>query len=174
MNVWDAIHCEVSEMRIGIVSDTHGHLANTRKAVAALCSHDVEQVIHCGDIGSPEVVAEFDRWPTHFVFGNCDYDAHPLSDAIELAGQTSHGLSGTIEIAGRRIAVLHGHDHRHFRETIASQEFDLVCYGHTHLAEFHYEGRTMVLNPGALFRANPHTFAVVELPTQSVTMIEVA
>ncbi len=58
------------------------------------------------------------------------------------------------------------------RETIASQNYRLVCYGHTHLREFHYEGETLVLNPGALYRANPHTIAIVELPQLAVRSIE--
>lgn len=59
-------------MRIGVLSDTHGQLAFTRQAVAMLESCEVEQVIHCGDIGSVDVVRLLAPWPTHFVFGNCD------------------------------------------------------------------------------------------------------
>ncbi|MGH8164977.1 MAG: metallophosphoesterase family protein, partial [Rhodanobacteraceae bacterium] len=39
-------------MRIGVVSDTHGHALNALDAVRLLESLDVELVIHCGDIGS--------------------------------------------------------------------------------------------------------------------------
>lgn len=161
-------------MRIGIVSDTHGHLANTRKAVAELAARDVDFVLHCGDIGSAEIVPLFAHWPTHFVFGNCDHDPAELARTIELWEQTSHGQFGSLELEGCRIALLHGHDARRLRETIASQEHRLVCYGHTHVPEHHYEGETLVLNPGALFRANPHTIAVVELPQLAVCSINVA
>jgi hypothetical protein len=34
--------------------------------------------------------------------------------------------------------------------------------------EEHYEGKTLVLNPGALFRANPRTIAIVEVPSLEV------
>ena len=160
-------------MRIGIVSDTHGHLANTRKAVDTLTEQGVDCVLHCGDVGSSEIVPLFGRWPTHFVFGNCDHDQADLTRIIELSEQTSHGEFGSIELNGCRVALLHGHDSQRFRETIASQEYDLVCYGHTHVPEHHYEGETLVLNPGALFRANPHTIAIVELPRRAVSLIEV-
>jgi len=162
-----------SSTRIGIISDTHGHLGNARKAVDLLVSQNVDQVIHCGDIGSPEIVTLLDRWPTHFVFGNCDHDVDTLTEAIELANQTSHGLFGSIDVDGCRIAVLHGHEHQRFRETVSSQEFDLLCYGHTHVPEHHYEGKTLVLNPGALYRANPHTIAVIDCPSLTITSIEV-
>jgi hypothetical protein len=34
-------------------------------------------------------------------------------------------------------------------------------------------GRTLVLNPGALYRATPHSIAVVELPTLRATIVTV-
>ena len=46
-----------------------------------------------------------------------------------------------------------------------------IGYGHTHEAEQHREGKTLVLNPGALYRANPHSIAVVELDTMEATII---
>ena len=58
-------------MIIGIVSDTHGHVEFARPAMRMLESCQVELVIHCGDIGSPEIVELFAPWPAHFVFGNC-------------------------------------------------------------------------------------------------------
>jgi len=161
-------------MRIGIVSDTHGHLGNTRKAVDLLETQNVACVLHCGDIGSTEVVPLFGRWPTHFVFGNCDHNEADMTEMIEISEQTSHGPFGQIELESCRIALLHGHDSKRMRETIASQRYGLVCYGHTHVPEHHYEGETLVLNPGALYRANPHTIAIVDLPQLSVCRLELA
>jgi uncharacterized protein len=160
-------------MRIGVVSDTHGHRGNTRAAAAALEAEAVEQVIHCGDVGAADVVALLSRWPAHFVFGNCDPDHQALEEAVEACHQTFHGAFGSLDLDGCRVAFLHGDDHRRMRESIASQEFDLVCYGHTHVAEHHFEGRTLVLNPGALFRANPHSIAVVDLTDLTVSRIDV-
>ena len=69
-------------MRLGIISDTHGHVELTCPAVRMLESLEVETVLHCGDIGSIEVVELFAAWPTHFVFGNCDYDTEKFAAAI--------------------------------------------------------------------------------------------
>ena len=160
-------------MRIGVLSDTHGCLDGTRAAARALETENVEQVIHCGDIGSAEVVALLCRWPAHFVFGNCDHDLGALERTIKESGQTYHGAFGSLDLRGHRVAFLHGDDQRRLRESVASQQFDLVCYGHTHVAEYHFDGRTLVLNPGALFRANPRTLAVVDLSKQTVDLVEV-
>lgn len=159
-------------MRIGVISDTHGHVDLAQAGVRMLQSLEVEQVLHCGDIGTPDVVRQFRQWPTHFVFGNCDYDKATLRQAIEAAGQTCCEEFGDLTIAGVRIALLHSHDHRKFREVCAAGLYGLVCYGHSHVAAIDRNGDTLVLNPGAVYRANPHSVAVVELPEIEATIVE--
>jgi putative phosphoesterase len=159
-------------MRLGIISDTHGHVELTRPAVRMFESLEVEAVLHCGDIGSMAVVELFAAWPAHFVFGNCDANARQFAAEIEQAGQTCHGLFGDLSFEGVRVALLHSHDGRRFRETIQSGTYGLVCYGHTHLAAIEQHGETMVLNPGAIYRANPHSVAVVDLPAVEATIVE--
>ncbi len=160
-------------MRLGIISDTHGHTQLTRPAVQMLESLAVDRVLHCGDIGSTEVVELFFPWPTDFVFGNCDYDRESLTTSIKVAGKTCHGAFGELEIEGRRIALLHSDDRRRFREVVSSGTWDLVCYGHTHVAAIDQHGPTMVLNPGAIHRASPPSLAVVELPALEATIVEI-
>ena len=94
---------------LGVVSDTHGDIANTQKAVQLFESRQVQLVVHCGDIGSPEIPPLFARWPTHYVLGNVD-GSGPCASAIEEAGQTLHGRFGTIAAGGRRIALIHSDD----------------------------------------------------------------
>ena len=69
-------------VRLGIISDTHGHVELTRPAVRMFESLDVDAVLHCGDIGSLAVVELFAAWPTHFVFGNCDDELDEFAAAI--------------------------------------------------------------------------------------------
>jgi putative phosphoesterase len=135
-------------------------------------SLEVDAVLHCGDIGSIAVVEMFAAWPTHFVFGNCDDGSEAFAAAIRNAGQTCHGQFGDIEFDGVRVALLHSHDRRKFREVIDSGEYDLVCYGHTHVAAIDRRGDTVVLNPGAIYRAEPHSLAVVDLPRVEATIVE--
>lgn len=160
-------------MHLGIVSDTHGHLDFTRAAVDLLARQQVDAVLHCGDIGSAEIVSLFAPWPTHFVFGNVDDDPEELRQAIEAAGQTCHGRFGALELAGCRIAFLHGDDQSLFEETLSSQQYDLICFGHTHVCEQRRVGSTTLLNPGALYRANPRSFATVRLPGLSIRQVPV-
>jgi predicted phosphodiesterase len=71
-----------------------------------------------------------------------------------------------------RVALLHSHDGRRFRQTIDSGNYKLVCYGHTHVAAMDRRGDTLVLNPGAMYRANPHSVAVVELPAVEANIVK--
>lgn len=160
--------------RIAVVSDTHGNLLTTRQAVARLEALQPDLIVHCGDIGSTEVIACFDRWPTHFVFGNTDYNESDLTQGIEIAGQHCHERFGTLEVQGKQIAFLHSDDRRLFQQTIDSGEYDLVCYGHSHIALLEQRGKTLVLNPGALHRARVYSFAVVEFPELSCRFEELS
>ena len=136
-------------MRLGIVSDTHGHVPNTQAAVRMLESLEVEAVLHCGDIGAPSIVPLFARWPTHFVFGNVDGGsaAAELQAAIRQAKQFDHGRFGSLELAGIHIAFLHGDDSRLLEQTIAAGKHQLVCHGHTHSARSEKIGPTLVAQP---------------------------
>jgi uncharacterized protein len=159
-------------MFLGVVSDTHGHVEYARAAVRMLESLEVEVVLHCGDIGSPAIVPLFSAWPTHFVLGNVDGN-QPLQTVIEEAGQTFHVRFGSIELNGIKIALLHGDDERLLRQTISEGKYQLVCHGHTHVPRRERIGSTLVLNPGALYRADPHTIAVIDLPTLAAEIIAV-
>ncbi len=152
-------------MRIGIVSDTHDRSEAVAEAVRLLAQHHVELILHCGDIESPDTVELFKPIPTHFVFGNLDKDKPKLSAAIKAIGGTSHEGFGAIELAGKRVAWVHSHERHQLYQLEHSDYFDYLFYGHTHVREQHRTGKTLVANPGALFRANPKTCIVLDLKT---------
>jgi uncharacterized protein len=160
-------------MLLGVVSDTHGHLENAHRAIRMLESFSVEQVLHCGDMGSEEIPQLFSRWPTSFVFGNVDYNRVDLRAAIKKARLSCLESFGELSLAGRKIALLHSDDAKRFREATTSGNYDLVCYGHTHVAKQETIGNTLVLNPGALYRAARHTIAIVDLKTMEANIVEV-
>jgi putative phosphoesterase len=151
-------------MLLAVVSDTHGHIPFTLDAIREIERRNPDLVLHCGDVGSPSVVALFAGRPTRFVFGNVDRDESILRHAIREAGLDGDGDFGDLELAGRRVAYLHGHDEQRLSEAIRSGRYDLVCHGHTHQRRWETIGETRVLNPGALFRATPHSLAFVTLP----------
>jgi uncharacterized protein len=156
-------------MKIGVLSDTHGEVPGLQRAIRILDSLNVCRVIHCGDVGT-EIVHLFDGRQAHFVPGNMD-NPDELRKAITDPRHTYHEPPGTLEIEGRKVAFLHGHDAKLLRHTIHSDQWDLVCYGHTHAFSKGIDGRTVVLNPGALSRTSRPTLAVVDFPSLEVTEI---
>jgi len=157
-------------MRIGVVSDTHGDAESTLLAMRMFESLQVELLIHCGDIGTPEVIRLLSRWPCHLVLGNMD-NAGVLREAIGAAGQTCHERFGHLKLKGRSIAFLHGDDEILLQQTIQSGQWDLVCHGHTHVAAKFSTGPTLVVNPGAIQRTGSPSVAVLELPSLDVIQV---
>jgi uncharacterized protein len=158
-------------MRIGVVSDTHDRQEAVAEAVRLLTEQQVELILHCGDIESPDTVRAFKPVHTHFVFGNWDKDKLRLSAAIKEIGGTHYDSFGALTLCEKRIAWVHSHERHQLRQLENADYFDYVFYGHTHVREQHRTGRTLVANPGALFRANPKTCIVLDLATGEIKPI---
>jgi uncharacterized protein len=158
-------------MRIGVVSDTHDRSDAVAEAVRLLVEQHVELILHCGDIETVETVRLFQPVPTHFVFGNWDKDRVKLAAGIKEVGGTHHDSFGAIELGGKRIAWVHSHERHQLRQLEHSDFFDYVFYGHTHVREQHRTGKTLVANPGALFRANPKTCIVLDVVSGEIKPI---
>jgi putative phosphoesterase len=161
-------------MRIGVVSDTHDRQEAVAEAVRLLLEQQVELILHCGDIESPETVRVFKPVPTHFVYGNWDKEKVKLSAAIKDIGGTHYDSFGVLTLADKRVAWVHSHERHQLRQLENADYFDYVFYGHTHVREQHRTGRTLVANPGALFRANPKTCIVLDLATGEIKPLIVA
>jgi len=159
--------------KLGVISDTHGLLNETVLAVQLFREHDVQTVIHCGDIGSSAVVRAFQGLETHFVFGNMDGESESLRLAAEETGNRFHGWFGSIELSGKRIAFLHGHQTSYFEQELESGCWDLLCFGHTHVASLQMHGSTLLLNPGAFKRVFRPTIAIVTCPDLTIERFDI-
>ncbi len=161
-------------MKIGILSDTHDNTSAVESALRQFRLHGVELVIHCGDIQSAETVELFADLPTHFVLGNCDWSPESIAAAIERIGAKLYQPFGELEIAGKTIGWIHSHDLKLFLNLEFSDKFDYLFYGHTHKAEQHRRGKTLVVNPGALYRARQKTCLILDPGTEEFVTIEIA
>lgn len=158
-------------MKLGVISDTHGNVKQTAVALNAFAEQGVSRIIHCGDIGTPNVVRLFHAIPTDFVFGNSDPCTETLRKTILSQDQTCFNWFGELELVGKRIAFMHGHDSQKFEDELNSEYWDLLCFGHTHIAELRLVGKTLLLNPGAVHRSPTPSVAVVDLETMNVSTI---
>lgn len=161
-------------MRIGILSDTHGAVTRTQRAVDLLIAEGAEVLIHCGDLNTPEIVAACSVRPFYFVFGNHDCDVVPhLLSAAEEYNVSCLKWGGEITIEEKRIAVCHGHLTMDIKPLLEAEPHYLLS-GHSHMASNTHHGKTRRINPGALFRASRFTVAVLDLGTDNLSFITVA
>lgn len=135
-------------MKIGIISDSHDHIDNIKKAVKLFKDKKVNFVIHVGDYVSPGTIKEFQGLKLVGIFGNNDGDKFRLISAFNQIGGQIKGDFCEIEEDGIKFAVYHGTEPQLKDALIECEKYDVVIYGHTHALENAKVGRTLVLNPG--------------------------
>lgn len=161
-------------MEIGVIADTHDNVAAVESAVEIFEAHDVEVVIHCGDIIAPPVVPFFEGFELHSVLGNNDGEVSGLERFHADLGMGSqlHGRFAELRIAGTEIAVLHGEDRSEVEAHATDGDYDFVFYGHHHERVDRTVDGTRIVNPGAHFPTVPaehNTVAIVDLDAETVS-----
>ncbi|WDU65546.1 metallophosphoesterase family protein [Pseudomonas poae] len=143
-------------MKIGVISDTHGLLRP--EAVVAL--QGCEQLIHAGDIGSPEILEQLAQIaPLYAVRGNNDQDA---AWAARVPDHLSIDLKGWQTLVVHDIADV---------PALLDSYTRLVITGHSHKPLIEWRGATLYVNPGSAGRRRfklPVTVAVLELGDTSI------
>ncbi len=161
-------------MKIGILSDTHGNIPATAQAARRFKTAGVGAVLHCGDIGGADVLAELAAVfqplgaPVYAVLGNVDIHSPDWKFFPSNIGVKLLGRFGELKLDGRRIALLHGDDRVRFHKTIKGRKYDFVFSGHSHEVHDHTVGTTRCINPGTAGRGAPNTCAVLDLDNGSL------
>ena len=135
---------------VGVISDTHGTL--DPRILEALA--DVEHIVHAGDVGGPEILAQLESVaPVTAVKGNTDGGILPWLDgqeSIQIAGCTIRILHDLSDLAGRVPPGVH-----------------VVVSGHTHLPAVYERDGVWFVNPGSASRPRGRS-------RRSVALIEIA
>jgi len=132
-------------MLIGIISDTHDHMDNIRKALKIFKERNVKVILHAGDFVSPFTWRLFKDFEGEIygVFGNNDGDRVLLK---KMYGERIQNQIRELEIEHKKIALMH---EPQMIESIAlSGKFDLIVYGHMHEVDIRKINNTLVINPG--------------------------
>lgn len=145
-------------MKIGLISDTHGHLD---PQIAGLFA-GVEHILHAGDIGGASLLDALRAIaPVTAVLGNTD------------GGLRDQGFS-TVErrtFCGKTFLVVHTGWPHDLPEDVRRMIFDgdkpdVVVFGHTHHPEQIVENGVMFVNPGSASRPRMHrppTVAIADI-----------
>lgn len=161
-------------MRIAVLSDSHDNIWKLGEAMPRLAACDA--VVHCGDLCSPFMITRLGQGvgdlPVHIVWGNNDGDIHLIHrNARAFPRFVLHGHLARFEFGGLRIAVNHYPELA--RGLALSGDFDLVCYGHDHLAHQEWVGSCLLLNPGELMGMKGNSrMAIVETDRRAVEEID--
>jgi putative phosphoesterase len=137
-------------MLIGICSDSHDHVENTKTAVTFFKTLKIDRLVHAGDYCSPFMIPLFDGLPLHGVFGNNDGDKYLLMKKFDEIDATLYGDFFSFTEDGLKFAVYHGTYEEITRSLEKSGVYDVVISGHTHEASVETVGETISINPGSV------------------------
>jgi putative phosphoesterase len=128
-----------------VISDSHGDVANIKRAVNAVGRFD--GIIFLGDgIRDIDYIKDSVNLPIYAVLGNCDHFS-ALSDYKKVECLT---------FEGRRIVITHGDlygaKYGDGGLLLLAREYnaDVVLHGHTHFARSTYEDGVYLCNPGSI------------------------
>ncbi|RMH68314.1 MAG: metallophosphoesterase, partial [Gemmatimonadetes bacterium] len=154
-------------MRIGVISDTHDHVVNIRKAMHIFKQERVERILHCGDHIAPFCVPLYATAgiPIIAIYGNNDGERHGLLLQFqELENATLHQFRPHgLELGGRKILMMH--EGNFLEDFIHCGEYDLILYGHDHQKCIRQEKNCLIINPGEAcgYLTQTATVAIVDL-----------
>ncbi len=163
-------------MKIGILSDTHNHVRESRRALDLLLHQGASLFVHCGDAGEDVIdllsaVFLEHGIRTYVAIGNCE--SLPDAAFAPAPAGVERCLSPEFTLDGKRCIALHGHHAVRLHQVLASERFDYVFTGHTHLRRDERHGRTRLLNPGspARPRGGPPTVLLLDLATDTASWL---
>lgn len=143
-------------MKLVVVSDSHGLREPLQKIIDE--NLDADFFLHCGDICLD--TDEFERYIT--VQGNNDYYDYPLEMSLNLGNH--------------QLLMLHSHMVSYFQRedklvNIAKQGgYDIVLFGHTHVAMHKVIEGIHLINPGSLYHSRdgrPPSYAIIDINDQN-------
>ena len=135
-------------LKIGVISDTHlDKVSDEFKNIIKMVFHDIDMIIHSGDMTSRAVYDYFSNWDLRAVRGNMDdFD---LSDILP--------EKRVEEIGGKKIGIIHGRGSPYGLSDLVFKEFqyvDIIIFGHSHVPFHKRKGNVEMFNPGA-FKGSP-------------------
>jgi putative phosphoesterase len=138
------------QVRVAIVSDTHGYLDPNVAEVVLSC----DIAVHAGDVGSALVLRELRSITKRVVAVRGNNDVPGKWPRTEARTLDRLPCEATVQLPGGTLVVTHGHEagapkkrHQRLRQTYP--EARLIVYGHSHRCVCDLEQIPWVVNPGS-------------------------
>jgi uncharacterized protein len=159
--------------KIGVISDTHGHL--DPRVPGLFAAAEVQHILHAGDIGLPWLILQLEEIaPVTAVIGNTDVGLHLNYRETEL-----------VELAGLKFLVNHIVDvHAALRtgadvgvrapleRRIIRDNPDAVIFGHSHKPFSQQINGRLFFNPGYAGKTRfglPRSVAILQCEGKTIT-----
>lgn len=134
-------------MKILVLSDSHGNIANMERAVER---ESPRMVFHLGDCwrDGERLHCRFPELPLVQVPGNCDFRSQEAAEQL-------------LCLEDRRILLCHGHTYGVKQSLLAAgyaaeeKKLDVFLFGHTHRPLVDLRGKTLFMNPGSIGDYHP-------------------
>jgi len=162
------------------MADSHDHKVNLTKAIELANTHNCEYVLHAGDMigpGSIRRLATSFKGEVIYVFGNNDGDRIRHLATIENfknvtlpAGDANSEWGAIWEGKIDGINFFMNHYRRVGELAVASQQFDVVIYGHSHVYSQEQFNDCLLINPGAISELNNEYSSFMIFDTQTKTI----
>ncbi len=159
-------------MLVCIASDSHNNMDDVEKLISYIKDMEISAAIHCGDICKPEVLLKFEKSGifVNAVFGNMDNRDNLTKRLVNSDYVKLFGYIGEFELKGRKIAFMHN---LQIGEKPIGK-YDAVFYGHTHIKEKRFSGKTLIANPGEIAGLRRRaSFAVYDTKRNNIEFVEI-
>jgi len=134
-------------MKIGVLSDTHIHLAEEIHPEVVKAFSNVDLIVHAGDFVGSQVLEGLKRLgEVKAVHGNMD--------SMELRGLLPE--KELLVAGGKKIGIIHGWGGPEGIEQKVRELFDdvdIIIYGHSHRANIERIGDVLFFNPGPGYKS---------------------
>jgi putative phosphoesterase len=156
-------------MKILVISDSHGHIANLKTVMGFAKKYNVSAVIHAGDwntIESVEAVLSTGI-PLYTVLGNADVRTEVIKTLESKSKMFSENFL-EFEFGGRKIGVTHKPSD--LKKYFEGKKLDVIFCGHIHSKDESVVGSVKVVRPGAIINGN--NFAIYDTDKNKVEFVQ--
>ncbi len=154
-------------MKIIIISDSHGNIANLKLVMGFAKKIKAGAVIHCGDWDNLKSVEEvlLSSIPVYAVLGNADIHSE-IKDRLRERAKEFNEKYLEFSLGVRKIGVVH-----YIRDLVISDKLDVIFSGHRHFKSEKIVEGVKVVSPGALHSVKP-SFAVYDTDIKGVEFFD--
>lgn len=155
-------------MKVVIISDSHGNIANIEHVMGFAKKIKVGAVIHCGDWDNIEAVNTVLSFgvPLYAVLGNADVDPE-IEKSLREKSKKFDPEFLEFELGRRKIGIVHSF--KNFKLQISN--FDIIFCGHRHYRGEKIIKEVKIVHPGALHSIES-SFVVYDTATNKIEFVD--